>query len=915
MAAGLTVTNLRVDGSLCPVGVGQEQPIFTWTVSDGELKDVKQNNYLVEIFSNPRCTQRVWSSRNQQGGNSWILGPELNCDGTLYYWRVTARDNKGRMCISKVSHFITGLKDIGWSDAKWLKGNRQDWNKQDGATVLRKQFEVKKKKILKARLFASALGVFDVYMNGERLGREDQDGNYVYDELKAGCVDFRKEVPYMTFDITEQIHKGDNMVGAQLTNGWWGGDISGNIYNKPDLAFMAKIYIMYSDSSETTIVTDNSWQVNQCGPVLYGDLYNGESYDARRNYSWTEVGSSNDGWLPAQLYSGDTSQREVRGFYGPTVMIKPQYEQTVKNVTVWQGTKQSGTTYGEIDVKSNPTLDGKKGFVLHKGETAIFDLGQNMVGWPEMTLKGNAGAEITCRFGEALNDNGSSDHLNDGPGGSVYTRNLRTAKATLRYILNGSPKGETYHPTQTFFGFRYVSMTASEDITVINLKGQVVGSDIPEYATFECSDENVNQLYNNIRWSARGNFLSIPTDCPQRDERLGWTGDAQVFCRTACYNADMRTFYRKWMRDVRNCQREDGAVPDVAPLGRYGSFGNAGWGDAIVIVPWQVYQMYNDTEILDENFDAMQLYMTWLQSNIDDQYSFNGAGTSYGDWLAYEETDPRYVSVCYYAHIADLMARISIILGKEEEPDQYNALASAIREEFRKRYVVGHHLIHKSQTAYVLALHFNMLDGEIEYENAMKELREKIINNNYRLSTGFLGTAYLCPTLTEYDMTDLAYSLLLQDKTPSWLYEVANGATTIWERWDSYKKDEGFNKKEGDMNSLNHYAYGVIGEWLFRDMLGMGSDYEDAGFHHIILSPRPDMRKDNEIPEGQKRIDWAKGTIMTPYGELTSEWSRDKDGRIRYSFVIPFNCKATFQQLKDDGTVEEVELETGRWSF
>lgn len=911
-AAGLTVTNLRVDGVVSPVGLAKEQPLLSWTVADGNLKDVKQTSFKVQIYTNPRCTQRVWNSKSQMSSDSWVMAPALKGDGTRYYWTVTVLDNKGRQCISKPATFVTGLGDIGWSDARWLKGSHLQWDKQDGATVLRKEFDIDKKKILKARVFATALGNFNLYLNGERIGREDGEGNTVYDELLPGCVDYRKEVPYITFDVTEQLLKGKNMIGAQLTNGWWSGEITANIYHNPDLAFMAKIYVMYSDSTEATFVTDDTWQVNNCGPVLYGDIYNGETYDARRDYSWATVGDNSQGWQPASYtsYSG-----EVTGFYGPKVVIRPEYNQTTKKVTVWEDIRQTGTTYGEIVVKSNPTLDGKKGFVLHKGETAIFDLGQNMTGWPELTVQGTAGTEITCRFGEMLNDNGAKEHINDGPAGSVYTYNMRTAKTTLRYIMSGNKKGETYHPTHTFYGFRYVSMTASEDVTIINLKGLSVGSDISEYATFECSDERVNQLYRNIRWSARDNFLSVPTDCPQRDERLGWSGDTQIFCRTACYNSDMRAFYHKWMRDLRSCQREDGALPDVAPLGRYGGYGNAGWADAMVIVPWTVYLMYNDTEILDENYEAMKHYMTWLQANIDDKHSYNGAGTAYGDWLAYDNIDARYVSVCYYAYVADLMARISVALGKETEPDEYNALASAIREEFRERYVIGGHLIHKTQTAYVLALHFNMLEAGIQYENAVKELRAKIEENGNRLSTGFIGTAYLCPTLSEYGMTDLAYNLLLQSDNPSWLYEVDNGATTVWERWDSFKAGEGFNKHEWNMNSFNHYAYGVIAEWIYRDMLGIEADYEDPGFHHFILAPQPDMRDESQLPEGQKRIDWARGSIETPYGTITSEWKRDKKGEIRYSFTVPFNTTATFYQPQADGTTKQIKLETGRWEF
>lgn len=910
--AGLSVTNLRVDGVVNPVGVDKEQPILSWSVDDGNLKGVKQTMFQVQIYSNARCTQRVWNSRSQRSTDSWIMAPVFEGVATRYYWTVTVSDNKGRRVISKPASFVTGLNGTGWDGAKWLKGKKNDWNVQDGVTVLRKRIDIGKKKILSAGLFTAALGNFDVYLNGKRLAYTDADAKPYYAELKPGWTDYTKEVPYMMYDITEQLQKGENMVGAQLTNGWWAGDIAGNNYKPDALAFMAKVYVLYSDSTEATFVTDTSWETNTCGPLLYGDIYNGETYDARRNTTWASLADKSEGWQKAQEYTGTVG--EVVAFTGPLVRVRSEYNQTVKKVTVWEGTKQTGTKYGEINVKSTPVLGGK-GFTLHKGETAIFDLGQNMVGWPQFTVKGNSGTEIVCRFGEMLNDDGSDTHINDGPAGSVWTHNMRTAKTTLRYILGGDAKGETYNPSATFFGFRYISMTATDDVTIINLTGQFVGSDIDEQAEFECSDPAVNQLYKNIRWSARDNFLSIPTDCPQRDERLGWTGDTQMFSRTACYNGDMRAFYHKWMRDLRTAQREDGAVPDVAPLGRYGSYGNAAWGDALVIVPWNVYLMYNDTEILDENYDAMQLYMTWLQSNIDDKYSYNGAGTDYGDWLAYEELDKRYVSVCYYAYVADLMARISMALGKEDDPENYNALAEAIRKEFRSRYVIGQHLVHKTQTAYILALHFNMLEPGIQYENAVKELREKIQSNGYCLSTGFVGTSYLCPTLSEYGMTDLAYDLLLQRKNPSWLYEVDNGATTVWERWDSFKAGEGFNKHEWNMNSFNHYAYGAVAEWIYRDMLGMGPDHEDPGFHHIILAPKPDMRKDSEIPEGQKRIDWARGTIPTPYGLLSSAWERDKNGKIKYSFTIPYNTTATFYKPLEDGTTETIELETGKWTY
>ena len=913
LAAGLSVSNLRVDGVVNPVGIDHEQPLLSWTVYDGDLKGVEQTTFRVQIYSDPRCTKQVWNSRTQRSSDSWIMAPALDGEGTRYYWRVTCWDNKGRQVISKTATFVTGLNGSEWDGAQWIQGNRQDWDRQDGATVLRKKINLTGKKVKEARVFAAALGVFDLYINGQRVGYADADGRTQYAELKPGWTEYTKEIPYMTFDVTDMVKKGENMIGAQLTNGWWGGAISGNHYPADrSLGFMAKVYVMYADSTIQSFVTDTSWEQNQCGPLMYGDIYNGETYDARRDYTWSTLDDSSTGWKPAQTMSGVTGT--TRAFEGPLVIIRDQYQQAVKKVTIWEGTKSTGTTYGEINVKNTIANPSKQSFVLHRGETAIFDMGQNMVGWPQFTVKGNSGAEITCVFGEMLNDDGSTEHVNDGPAGSVWTHNMRTAKTTLRYILSGNPKGETYHPSSTFFGFRYISMTASEDVTILNLVGQVVGSDIDEGATFECSDPSVNQLFSNIQWGARGNFLSIPTDCPQRDERLGWTGDTQIFSRTACYNANMRAFYHKWMRDLRNSQREDGAIPDVAPLGRYGGFGNAGWGDAIVIVPWNVYLMYNDTEILDENYEAMKLYMTWLQSNIDEQHSFNGAGTDYGDWLAYDEVDKRFVSVCYYAHVAELMSRISMALG-DDEVDNYINLASAIRDEFQRRYMSGTHLVPQSMSAYILALHFNMLEYGTPYETAVRELRQKIEANDYCLTTGFLATAYLCPTLTEYDMTDLAYDLLLQHKNPSWLYSVDNGATTVWERWDSFRQGEGFNKHEWNMNSFNHYAYGVVAEWMFRDMLGMSPDHEDPGFHHIILAPKPDMRTDSQLPAGQKRIDWARGSIQTPYGTLSSAWERGKDGKIRYSFTIPYNTKATFTQTLEDGTTVTHELEAGRWTF
>lgn len=900
--SALKVTNLRVNGLVNPIGVDNEQPLFSWTVSDGDMKDVEQTTFRVQIYTNALCSKRVWNSKQQKSNLSEINAPMLEGVGTKYYWRVEIRDNKGRMVISKPAWFITGLNGTGWSNAQWI--GAEPTVKSSEAPLFHKSFKVAKKKILNARGYVSALGTFDLNVNGKRVGTEGTDGQTVYDELKAGWTEFRKEVPYMTFDLTDYIRKGDNSIDIQMSSGWWNGSIARDIYGKTQKEVMMKVMVMYNDSTLDSIVTDRTWQYTTDGPLRSADIYNGEEYDATRTnqnlWRWHPVSICND-------YHGN-----VIAMQGPAVRVKPQYERQPRTAVIYNKIKHTGTTYGAIDTLK--TVTSLRQMHIDKGDTLIIDMGQNMVGWIDLNIIGDRGTHVTCRFAEMLNDNGDASRLNDGPAGSPYFQNLRSAKATVRYTLAGSAKGEQYHPSSTFMGFRYVKMYADADITLNSVNGTVVGSDINEYGEFQCSDSSINALYNNIRWSQRGNFLSVPTDCPQRDERMGWTGDAQIFSRTACYNADMRAFYEKWMTDLRNSQFEDGGYPDTAPFAHYASdHANAAWGDAGIIVPWIVYQMYGNTDILDQNYESMQLYMSYLQSLNDEQWYYNGSGTKYGDWLAYEDTEARYISVCYYAHVADLMSQISIALGKENEPDQYSTLASEIRKEFRRRFMPDGHLTITTQTACLMALHYNMLETDEQYNEVKQMLRDKIVSNGYRLSTGFVGTAILMQTLSEYDMADLAYDLLQQRSNPSWLYSVDLGATTMWERWDSYTKEGGFNQHGGSMNSFNHYAYGVVGEWMYRNMLGIDIDYTRPGFSHILLRPQPDTR--TSFPEGQHRIDWASAATITPYGRVSMEWRRDKNDKLTYDIIVPFNATATFYHPQPDGSTKEVELTCGHWTF
>ena len=577
-----------------------------------------------------------------------------------------------------------------------------------------------------AVMTATALGIYDVTVNGMPVSQH---------ELKPGWTDYRKEVTSQCIDISGALRKGENVICVQLSRGWWAGDINRGGYGAHlPLMFRANIEV----DGKILAQTDTTWQCSTDGPLLLGDIYLGEYYDARRLHPT---------WHAAKVTTV-SAMPNVLPFEGPDVRIRDkQLWRHPHTITIYCDTISTGTTYGHIKPLR---ILGNKSFTLHRGETAVIDLRQNMVGWMWFDAKAKQGTEMTLRHGEMLNYNGDANRLDQGPGGSVWTYNLRTADALLKYVFRGEKRGEKYRPHHTFMGFRYVSITATDDVEIRRLVGQVVGSDIKEWGEFECSDASVNQLYKNIWWGQRGNFLSVPTDCPQRDERLGWTGDTQIFSRTALYQSDVSDFYRKWMRDMRNSQREDGAYPDIAPYVKFWGFGTAAWGDAGVIVPWNVYDMTGDKTILVENYESMTRWMQWLSHQQETvgstTYRHIGAGTATGDWLAYEELEPRYVAVAYYAYVAQLMDSIATALGKTDDALHYRHLYQDIREEFQQRYLTQDgQLTQTTQTAYLLALHLDLLPLQ-HRKAANAALRRKIEQNGYKLSTGFVGTGMLCTT-------------------------------------------------------------------------------------------------------------------------------------------------------------------------
>jgi alpha-L-rhamnosidase len=756
------------------------------------------------------------------------------------------------------------------------------WMGNGAVPMFRTAFSLDKK-VRSARLYASGLGVYDVFINGKRVGN---------DEFKPGWTDYLKTVFYSTYDVTDLLRGGGNAIGAYVSSGWWKGGVAHGKYGDPALGFIAKLVVNYTDGTSATIVSaPDTWKSSVNGAIRMGDIYNGETFDARKVSvgEWSSPNFDDAAWF-ACTENTDFSG-EIKAFVGPTVQVRPQLQRRPVSITKYEGVTQTGTTYGKINILQ--TLASPAAIDLGSEQTAVYDMGQNMVGWVKFKVKGAAGTTLTIRFAEWLNDDGSAERGNDGPGGSIYRIALRGAKTTLTYTLRGDPQGEEFHPSTTFFGFRYCDVKATDKVEIQQLVGEVVGTAAEEGASFATSHAAVNQLYSNIQWGQRGNFLSIPTDCPQRDERLGWTGDIQIFGRAATYNADLAGFFHKWMGDMRDGQRADGAFPDVAPH-NWVDWGASAWADAGIIIPYTTYLMYADKGILEENYAAMERYMGFLAAQSGGGYAYNGAYDRYGDWVAYTATDRRYISVCYYAYAALLMEKISTALDYADKTAFYAALYRNIKAEFNTRYVKSDGRLQQqantdTQTAYLLALKLDLFPNEAIRTAGIERLKALIVNNGNKLNTGFVGTGTLNQTLSDVGLTDIAYNLLLQRANPSWLYSVDQGATTIWERWNSYTLESGFNS-DISMNSFNHYSYGAVGEWMYRYMAGINADEANAGFKHIILAPQPDLR--TALPAGQERITSASASYESYYGTVRSAWQVEQNG-VKYNFTVPANTTAT----------------------
>ncbi|OGF46089.1 MAG: hypothetical protein A2452_01540 [Candidatus Firestonebacteria bacterium RIFOXYC2_FULL_39_67] len=836
---------LRCEYLKNPLGVEETKPRLSWQIAD-ERKGACQTAYQIVAASSPEGLEYkpdLWDSgkiRTDKCLDIVYAGKELNSRRRIF-WRVRVWDHKGEVSEwSEVAWFEMGLLKLSDWKAKWIGKSIKKTDNSQPCPFLRRTF-VLKPGIKKARIYVTSRGLFELHLNGERVGK---------DYFTPGWTDYKKRIQYIVYDVTTQLSEGNNVLGAILGDGWYAGFLGwGNNHHSYgyQLSLLMQLEVEYFDGKREIICSDPDWKT-ALGPILKSDIYNGETYDARREIkNWDSTRGKESVW---------------------------------KKVTVFSAPKASLEAKCNAPVRKQESLPSLVQTEPVKG-THIFDLGQNMVGWAKIRFNAKAGTAVKIRYGEMLNDDGT-----------LYTANLRAAECTDRYICKGGGK-ELFEPHFTFHGFRYVELTglskkpAKKDVT-----GIVLHSELPGTGKFECSDKMINRLQKNIIWGQKGNFLDVPTDCPQRDERMGWTGDAQVFIRTACFNRDVASFFTKWCVDLSDAQNPEGAFSHVAP-DVIGGHGSAAWADAGVICPWTIYKCYGDTRILERQYDSMKRWIDWMKKKSVNHIITPEA--CFGDWLGLDFYEGRttkaltpheIIATAYYAYSTAIFAGIAKILGKNSDAKKYSALVRKIKSAFNREFVSSRgRVMSETQTSYLLALGFDLLP-KTKQPYALSRLIKEIEKRNCHLATGFVGTPLLNPVLTKFGKTDIAYKLLLQKTYPSWLYSILQGATTMWERWNSYTRDNGFG--DVGMNSFNHYAYGAIGEWMYNTVAGIELDPENPGYKHIIIRPQPQSNSSGM----EKRINWVKCELMTRYGKVSSSW-KIKKGKFYAFVIIPANTTAT----------------------
>ncbi|MCP4261353.1 MAG: family 78 glycoside hydrolase catalytic domain [Planctomycetes bacterium] len=843
MSDGAAVRDLRCEYRVNPLGIDIVKPRLSWMM-DSNQRDQMQSAYQILVADSDEKLRRnqgeLWDSGKVASGQSHqvvyegeSLKSRMRC-----FWKVRVWDKEGKASAwSKPAMWTVGLLNPRDWQAKWIGYDKE---LQDSANkgkadpnalvlppppYLRRAFWVGQS-IKRAVVYASALGLYELHINGKRIGE---------DYFTPGWTDYPTRIYYQTYEVTDFVKKGSNAIGAILADGWYAGYLGfgkkrEHYGNTPRL--FVQLEIEYEDGYIQKVVTNGTWKARY-GPLIESDFLMGEIYDGRKEMpGWDASNFDDSSWAAVTV----TEESEEIG----AVQACPS--ETVQKI---------------LEIKPKKLTEPEEGVY-------VYDMGQNFAGWVRLKVNGKAGTKVVLRFAEILN-----------PDGTIYTENLRAARCTDTYILKGTGK-EFWEPQFTFHGFRYVEITGYPDKPGLDaITGVVVHSDIPLAGFFECSSPMINQLYSNIVWSQRGNFIEIPTDCPQRDERLGWTGDAQIFIRTATYNMDVAAFFTKWLVDLEDAQSDEGGFPDVAPRKVAMGDGTAAWGDAGVICPWTIYEVYGDKRILERHYDSMKKWIGYLKKNSKDLLR---PAKGYGDWVSIASDTPKdVIATAYFAYSTHLVSKAAAALGKYDDADKYEELFEQIKSAFNKAYVSDDGRIKgETQTCYLLALYFDLLP-EDKREPATQHLIEAIRKKDWHLSTGFVGLSYLVPTLADTGHLDIAYRLLNNDTFPSWGYSIKNGATTIWERWDGWTEEKGFQTP--GMNSFNHYAFGSIGRWLFGTVAGIDTD--GPGYKRIIIKPRPGGG-----------LDYAKASYKSINGKIVSDW-KIKGNTFTLNVTIPTNTTAT----------------------
>ena len=836
----LSVNTLRTEYKNNPVGIDIKEPRLSWQMKTNQPNTL-QNAYEIraalsiqELSKNKNLLWRTGKIPSGQSIHVRYAGSTLHSYERVY-WQVRIWDNHNRISgWSTPAFWEMGVLDSTAWIAQWITPDlTESTSASQPCPYLRKEFSVKGS-VSEARLYISSHGLYQAEINGKRVGNQ---------EFTPGWTSYNKRIQYQTYDITESLRASDNAVGILLGDGWYRGYLgwgnNRNVYGEK-LSVIAQIRIKYNDGTIVYISTDESWK-SSTGPILKSDIYNGETYDARLEQAgWSLPGFDDKGWKGTKITETPKA-----------ILIAPQ-----------------GPPVSKIE-ELTPVNISKTG-----NNSYLVDMGQNMVGWVRIKASGMAGDKIILKHAEVLDKTGK-----------IYFDNLRSAQQTNTYILKGKGE-EIFEPHFTFQGFRYIEITGYPGmLTPDKITGIVIHSDMEPTGGFSCSDTLLNQLQHNIVWGQKGNFVDVPTDCPQRDERLGWTGDAQVFAPTACFNMNTASFYTKWMRDLAADQKENGKVPHVIPS-VFDDGGATGWADAAIIIPWTVYLSFADTGILQVQYPSMKKWLGYMVDRAGSDYIWQ-EDWHFGDWLSFDDNTPSYmgaytstdlIATAYFAHAADLMAKIAAILGEKEDNQSFQALNKKIKQAFQQEFVTPNgRLVANTQTAYTLALAFGLIDSS-RVEKAAANLALDVTKFNH-ITTGFLGTPLICQTLADHGYIDLAYKLLTRKEYPSWLYPVTMGATTIWERWDGIRPDSTFQDK--GMNSFNHYAYGAIGIWMVEVIAGIGIDPENPGYKNILIHPRPGGG-----------LTQAEAYHESMYGRISARW-KIVNGEFILDITIPPNTTAS----------------------